>query len=88
MIIAFIAISTVIFAVVGRPVKTLILVGALNGLILPISLGVMLVAAHHRAVVGDYRHPRVLTAAGAVVAVSMAAMGGWTLLREIPLLFR
>jgi len=88
MIIAFIAVSTVIFAAVGRPVKTLILVGALNGLILPISLGVMLVAAHHREVVGDYRHPRILTAAGAVVATSMAAMGGWTLIREIPSLFR
>ena len=87
-IIAFIVVSTLIFVLVGRPVKTLILVGALNGLILPISLGVMLVAAHHRAVVGDYRHPRLLTAAGVVVASCMAAMGAWSLWTEVPKLFR
>ena len=82
-IIAFIALSTLAFLVVGRPVRTLIVVGALNGLILPISLGVMLVAAHHRDVVGSYRHPRTLTAAGVIVAVAMAAMGGWTLWTQV-----
>ena len=43
--IAFIALSTVVFLVVGRPVKVLVAVGALNALILPLSLGAMLVAA-------------------------------------------
>lgn len=76
LIIAFIAVSTLIFAVVGRPVKTLILVGALNGLILPISLGVMLVAANRRSIVGDYRHPISLTICGWLVAAAMAVMGG------------
>jgi Mn2+/Fe2+ NRAMP family transporter len=79
LIIVFITISTVVFAVVGRPVRTLILVGAVNGLILPISLGVMLVAANRRSIVGDYRHPPWLTVAGWLVAASMAAMGGWAL---------
>lgn len=88
VIVAFIVVSTVVFALVGRPVKVLIVVGALNGLVLPISLGVMLVAAHHRRVVGSYVHPRWLTAAGVVVTVSMMAMGGWTLVRELPALFR
>jgi Mn2+/Fe2+ NRAMP family transporter len=83
LIIAFISLSTVVFAVVGRPVRTLILVGALNGLILPISLGVMLVAANRRSIVGDYRHPRWLTACGWVVAVAMAAMGGIALVTGI-----
>lgn len=87
VIVGFIVVSTVVFALVGQPVKVLIAVGALNGLVLPISLGVMLVAAHHRGVVGDYVHPRWLTAAGVVVAASMAAMGGWTLVRELPALF-
>jgi Mn2+/Fe2+ NRAMP family transporter len=36
VVIAFIGISTVIFLLVGRPVRTLVLVGALNGLILPL----------------------------------------------------
>ena len=35
--------------------QVLILVGALNGLILPLALAVMLVAVHRRNIVGDYR---------------------------------
>ena len=88
VIIGFIALSTLVFVVVGRPVRTLILVGALNGLILPLSLGAMLVAAHHPRVVGDYHHPRWLTAAGVVVTVAMAIMGGWTLWSQGRLLGR
>ena len=87
-IVAFIALSTIVFVIVGQPVRTLILVGALNGLILPVSLGVMLVAARTRRIVGAYRHPIWLTVAGAVVATSMAAMGLWSLATQIPLLFK
>jgi Mn2+/Fe2+ NRAMP family transporter len=87
-IIAFIALSTVIFLIVGQPVRTLILVGALNGLILPVSLGVMLVAAYRGSIVGAYRHPAWLAGAGLVVAGSMAAMGIWSLWTQIPVLFR
>lgn len=83
VVIGFIGVSTVVFAIVGRPVKTLILVGALNGLILPISLGVMLVAARRRSIVGDYRHPVWLSAAGWIVAVAMAAMGAWTMVTQL-----
>ncbi len=83
VIIAFIVASTIVFLLVGRPVKVLILVGAFNGLILPISLGVMLVAAHRRKIVGDYRHPLVLTLLGAAVVASMAAMGGWEMMKGI-----
>jgi Mn2+/Fe2+ NRAMP family transporter len=79
-IIAFVVLSTAIFLVVGRPVTVLILVGAINGLILPISLGAMLIAAHRERIVGDYRHPRWLTAGGVVVVVAMAALGVWALL--------
>jgi Mn2+/Fe2+ NRAMP family transporter len=74
-IIAFVAISTAIFLLIGRPVTVLILVGAINGLILPISLGAMLIAAHRVRIVGDYRHPAWLTAAGVIVAIAMAALG-------------
>ncbi|HEU4564569.1 MAG TPA: hypothetical protein VFS05_07970, partial [Gemmatimonadaceae bacterium] len=84
VIVAFIALSTAVFIVVGRPVRVLILVGALNGLILPISLGVMLVAAYRRRIVGDYRHPPWLAAGSAVVVASMAALGVWTLVNELP----
>lgn len=84
VIIGFIVLSTTIFVVVGRPVRTLVLVGALNGLILPISLGAMLLVARRRDIVGEYRHPAWMTAAGWVVAAAMAAMGVVTLWREIP----
>jgi Mn2+/Fe2+ NRAMP family transporter len=56
-------------------VTILVLVGAMNGLILPLSLGVMLIAAHRARIVGDYRHPRWLTAGGVIVAFAMAALG-------------
>ena len=56
-VIAFIVFSTVVFAIVGQPVKTLIVVGTLNGLILPITLLVMIIAAHKKSIVGDYKHP-------------------------------
>lgn len=74
-IIAFIVLSATIFLIVGRPVAILVLVGAINGLILPVSLGVMLVAAHRANIVGDYRHARWLTVAGVIVAVAMTALG-------------
>ncbi len=88
LVIGFIVLSTVVFVTVGRPVKVLILVGALNGLILPLSLGTMLVAASRRSVVGDYRHPLALTLGGAVVTLAMAGLSVQTLLHEMPALMR
>lgn len=86
--VTFIVVSTLVFLVVGRPVRTLVAVGALNALILPLSLGAMLVAANKRAVVGDYRHPLWLTASGWVVALAMAAMGAYALVVELPKVWR
>ena len=87
-IIGFIVLSTAIFVIVGRPVRTLVLVGALNALILPLSVGVMLVAAHRTGIVGDYRHPRWLTVIGTIVAVSMAVLGAHTIVTQVPAFFR
>ncbi|OOE01318.1 hypothetical protein BO219_11440 [Anoxybacillus kestanbolensis] len=87
IIIGFIAISTLVFVLVGRPVKILILVGSLNGLILPISLGVMLVAAYRTKIVGDYKHPLWMTIFGVIIVISMAYMGVYSLIDGIPKLF-
>jgi len=87
IIIGFIAISTIVFALVGKPVAILILVGALNGLILPISLGVMLIAAYKPKIVGDYKHPMWMTVFGAVIVLIMAAMSVYTMYTEVPKLF-
>jgi Mn2+/Fe2+ NRAMP family transporter len=87
LVVAFIAASTAIFLAVGRPVKVLILVGALNGLILPISLGVILAASRSARVVGSYRHPRWLVASGVIVVAVMLALGLWTMVTQVPKLF-
>jgi len=88
LVIGFIVLSTAVFVTVGRPVKVLILVGALNGLILPLSLGTMLVASRLRSVVGDYRHPLALTVGGALVTLAMAWLSVQTLAHELPALVR
>lgn len=85
-IIGFIVASTAVFLAVGRPVTLLIVVGALNGLILPVGLGAMLLAA--RRGLGAPDHPRLLAAAGWIVALVMAGLGGYTLVTQIPPLFR
>ena len=52
----------------------LILAGAVNGLILPLTLGVVLLAARRPALMGGYRHPLLLQAVGWVAwAVSLTA---------------
>jgi Mn2+/Fe2+ NRAMP family transporter len=88
VIIVFIIISTVVFAIVGRPVKILVLVGALNGLILPVTLGTLLVAAYKKKIVGDYKHPLWMTIFGVLVVAIMTYMGGYTLINELPKLFQ
>ncbi len=85
--IGFILLSTLVFILVGRPVKTLVAVGALNALILPLSLGAMLAASGRRSLMGGYRHPRWLILTGVVVALAMAAMGTFTVVSELPRLW-
>ena len=87
-ILGFIGLSTLVFVAYGRPVKVLLLAGALNGLVLPVTLGTMLVAAHKRSIVGEYRHPLWMTLLGSATVAAMAWMGGITLVGEIPKLFR
>ena len=55
--------------------RLLILAGALNGLILPVTLGVVLVAARRRDLMGEYRHPADLQAAGWLAWLVSAAAG-------------
>jgi len=87
VIIAFIVISTTTFTLVGKPVNVLILVGALNALVLPLALGIILVAAHKKEIVGTYKHPRWLTVTGAIVVVLMGYLSINTLIEEIPKIF-
>ncbi len=88
IIIGFILVSTLVFIAIGRPVKVLILAGALNGLILPIALATMLIAAYRKRIVGGYQHPLWMTLYGALVVLVMTYMGGRTLASELPKLFK
>ena len=71
IITGFIAFSTLVFAVLGKsPVGILVFVGTLNGFILPVSLGLMLLAVHRNSMMKGYRHPIVLQVLGwAVVGI-------------------
>ena len=75
-IVGFIAISTVCMALAGQPAVLLVLAGALNGLILPITLGVCLIASQKKSVMGeDYHHPVLLLVLGIVVVVVSGYLG-------------
>ncbi|MGN7175307.1 NRAMP family divalent metal transporter [Cytobacillus sp. SAFR-174] len=88
VIVGFIAVSTFVFVLIGKPVKILVLVGSLNGLILPIALGVMLIAAYKTKIVGDYKHPLWMTIFGVIIVVAMSYMGVYSLINGIPELFK
>ena len=67
-VVGFITASTLIMVVLGGAAKLLILAGAVNGLILPITLGTMLFASKSKKVVGeDYKHPTWMFVLGLVV---------------------
>lgn len=57
-------------AQLGNAAALLIIAGAFNGLILPVTLGVMLIAGHNKRIVGEsYHHPLWMTVLGAVVTL-------------------
>jgi Mn2+/Fe2+ NRAMP family transporter len=74
IIIGFIVFSTIIFVLIGKPVKTLIFVGMLNGFILPIALGIMLIASRKTRLIGNYKHSVILQIIGWLVVAIMSAM--------------
>ncbi|ULJ59983.1 NRAMP family divalent metal transporter [Wielerella bovis] len=83
VIIAFIVVSTAVLATVGRPAQVLVLVGTLNGFILPIALGLILLAAHKAKIVGDYKHPVWMTIFGALVVIAMAILSVQTFIKYL-----
>lgn len=71
--------ATLVFAFIGQPVKILVTVAALNGLVLPITLAIMLLASRSVKLVGTYRHPLLLQVGGWMVVVVMSWMSYRTL---------
>lgn len=69
----FIIFSTIVFYLIGQPAKVLVVVGALNGFILPIALAILLLAAYKGKIMGTtYKHPLWLSITGWVVVLFMA----------------
>jgi Mn2+/Fe2+ NRAMP family transporter len=71
----FIILSTLIFVWLGRPKQLLILAGGLNGLILPIALAIILIAATKSKLMNGYRHPLWMQVCGWIVVIVMSWMG-------------
>ena len=86
-IVGFIAFSTLVMTVLGGAKRMVILAGAVNGLILPISLACILLASRKKAVVGEnYKHPLPLQILGWIV-VAFAAYLAITALPNLRNLF-
>ena len=79
----FILLSTGIFVLIGKPTQLLVFAGAINGLILPIALGIVLVAATSRRLMHGYQHPRWMLAAGWVVVVVMGGLSVPVLVQQV-----
>lgn len=80
IIITFILFSTLVFMLVGKPVELLIIAGAVNGIILPLSLAVMLIAAYRPDIVGDYKQPAILTIVGVLIIAVLSYMSSKVIL--------
>lgn len=75
----FIALALGLHLMLGRPVRLLIVAGALNGLVLPVTLGVVLLAARRRDLMGHYQHPGALQVSGWLAWVVSVIAGGLAL---------
>ena len=86
-VVGFITFSTLVMFLVGNPADVLVWVGMINGLILPISLLIILVASKNKKIVGDYKHPTALIILGAVVVFLAAILGGKTIYDSVMKMF-
>jgi Mn2+/Fe2+ NRAMP family transporter len=70
MLIGFVLIALLVFLLVGKPVNILVVVGALNGFILPIALTLVLLGSMNKNIIGDYKHPKWLIGFGIIVILA------------------
>lgn len=82
-IIGFIVISTLVFATIGKPAQILVLVGTLNGLVLPIAMVIVLIAAYRKNIIGNYRHPLWIAAFGWLIAIAMSVLSVMTIAKYL-----
>jgi Mn2+/Fe2+ NRAMP family transporter len=79
IITSFIIVSTLLFLLLGKPQSLLIVAGAVNGIILPVALAIILLAARSKKITGNYRHPVWMQIVGWLVVILMWWMGAFTI---------
>jgi Mn2+/Fe2+ NRAMP family transporter len=83
----FIILTTIVFVLIGKPKELLLFAGAINGLILPFALSIILFAATKSKIMNGYKHPAWMQMAGWIVVVVMGWMGILTIQESIGKLF-
>ncbi|MBS1919655.1 MAG: divalent metal cation transporter [Bacteroidetes bacterium] len=71
---AFIIIATIAFIFIGNPVKQLVVAGAINGIILPIALIIIMIVSAKSSMMKTYQHPAWLRVFGWMVVVVLSWM--------------
>jgi Mn2+/Fe2+ NRAMP family transporter len=79
----FVLLSLFVFLIWGKPVSVLLLAGALNGFILPVALGIILLAASQPNIMGDYQHNKWLTAMGVLVLIATLYLSVATVIKLV-----
>jgi Mn2+/Fe2+ NRAMP family transporter len=75
----FIIITVFVFVLIGKPKELLIAAGLINGLILPVALGIILIAATKPSLMQGYKHPAWMQLAGWMVVLVMSWMASVTI---------
>ncbi|MES1220160.1 MAG: NRAMP family divalent metal transporter [Bacteroidota bacterium] len=83
----FIVLTTLVFVYIGKPRELLLFAGAINGLILPLALSIILFAASNGKIMKGYRHPLWMQLAGWFVVAVMGWMGVFTIQESFTKLF-
>ena len=66
--------------VLGGAKRLVILAGAVNGIILPVSLACMLLGCNKKEIVGEYKHPKWLAILGWIIVVIL----GYLAIKALP----
>ena len=70
MLIAFVLIALLVYLLIRNPVQILVVVGALNGFILPIALTLVLLGSMNKKIIREYKHPKWLIGFGIIVILA------------------
>ncbi|MBM3414286.1 MAG: divalent metal cation transporter [Bacteroidetes bacterium] len=83
LLLLFLTLSLTLFVVFDNPVQVLIGAGALNGIILPLSLSLILIGSTNKKLMGEYQHPKWLGWLGWGVVVATTFLGTTSLIQLV-----